>query len=146
MKTRKKAEQPTDLQLNHDVAPSTDDDTPSTRRRRRNPEPLDSKVVTGAILAYLKEHGPTGKTRLGEVLGLGATVRDALLDALLSDGRLEKYKTRSARNRVDEFLCLPGGRPVAKGLGNYRGAETLAAFQSIASSRLGYAPLATTRG
>lgn len=104
--------------------------------RRRNPVALRAD-----ILKLLASNGATGKRRIINELRVGQESTDEALRALRAEGKVEKYKAMSIRNRMDELWCLAGESPVKRRT-DFRGADTLAALQRAVARSLGITPLA----
>ncbi|CAN7434022.1 hypothetical protein LJR034_002685 [Caballeronia sp. LjRoot34] len=97
----------------------------------------DKATLRDEITATLElSHQP--KTMLVRALQTSMKLVDITLAELERQGRVEKFRMMSERKRLDIFWCISGvaPRPVATA-GGFRAAETLAAFQAIATQRAG---------
>jgi hypothetical protein len=97
----------------------------------------DKATLRDEIVAIL-EIGHQPKTVLVRTLQTSMKLVDVALADLERRGRVEKFRMMSDRKRLDIFWCISGDapKPVAT-TGGFKAAETLAAFQAIATQRAG---------
>jgi hypothetical protein len=93
-------------------------------------------VLSSEVLANLRAEGPMPKRRLMTSTGSTHMLVDMVLQDLLGDGKVEKYRAKSQRGRIDEFWCIKGNAPAAKHVSCFKGDATLAALQAEARRRL----------
>ncbi|MBB5443254.1 MULTISPECIES: hypothetical protein [unclassified Paraburkholderia] len=96
-------------------------------QRMRNPIALRADIV-----ALLTREGAMGKRSIINTLSVGQDSVAHALDCLLAEGVVERYRTMSVRNRMDQLWCIAGQSPVKQYV-RFNGAETLAAFQRAAA-------------
>lgn len=97
----------------------------------------DKATLRDEIIAIL-EDGHQPKTVLVRALQTSMSLVDSALSELERQGRVEKFRMMSERKRLDIFWCISGASPrPAAATSGFRAAETLAAFQAIATQRAG---------
>jgi predicted ArsR family transcriptional regulator len=99
----------------------------------------DPKILRADVIMLLKKHGPVTRTRVTLMLGAHRKLTFPVFDELEAAGKIESFSAvNPLRGRRDEFMRLRGYRPAVKS-GVFRGAETLAAFQTAARVAYGVA-------
>lgn len=94
------------------------------------------KSIKESVQFLLDRDGSLSRTALVNALGTTVEAIQTALDALQAEGLVQHYKAIGGkRQRLDEYWCLQGRRPVHD-TARYRSAETLLAFQVAARARL----------
>jgi len=90
----------------------------------------DKVALQADAVALLRKNGPLPKKKIITALRTVKWLVDEVMETAEADGKIERFRMRSSRGRMDEFWCAAGmatAHTVA-----YNGSLTLAAMQAHA--------------